>query len=68
MENTYRVSHTAYPDGSIIRHIAGMNKPEALNIGDILKHSLFKAAKHAKKRLSSENKFDNRIFNLYALR
>lgn len=65
MENTYRVSHTAYPDGTIVRHIAGMNKPEVQNIGEILKHSLAKAARQAKK--FGNEKFDKRIFGSYAV-
>jgi hypothetical protein len=42
MENRYKISHTAFPDGSIIKYLYGMDKPEIKNLGDIMKTSLFK--------------------------
>jgi hypothetical protein len=44
MENIYKVSHTAFPDGSIINYKDGMSKPEISNFGNVIKKSLFKAA------------------------
>lgn len=43
MEDRYKISHTAFPDGSIIKYLYGMDKPEIKNLGDIMKTSLFKA-------------------------
>lgn len=43
MEDRYKISHTAFPDGSIIQYMYGMEKPEIKNLGDIMKTSLFKA-------------------------
>jgi hypothetical protein len=44
MENVYKISHTAFPDGSVIKYPEGMNKPEILNFGNVIKKSLFNAA------------------------
>jgi hypothetical protein len=50
MENVYKVSHTAFPDGSIMKYKEGMIKPEISNFGNVIKKSLFKAAKQKRQR------------------
>jgi hypothetical protein len=53
MENMYKVSHTAFPDGSIIKYTNGMNKPDILNFGDVIKKSVFNAVKQNRKKTTS---------------
>ena len=43
MEHRYKISHTAFPDGSIVQYMYGMEKPEIKNLGEIMKTSIFKA-------------------------
>jgi len=38
------VSHTAYPNGEIVKHLFGMPKPEVICYGEIMKKAAFKSA------------------------
>jgi len=49
MENIYKISHTAYPDGSIVSYSDGMNKPSILNLGEVMKKSVFTAVQQNRK-------------------
>lgn len=48
MENI-KISHTALPDGSIIKYSNGMDKPKILNLGNVMKKSLFNAVQQKRK-------------------
>jgi hypothetical protein len=57
MENTFKISHTAFPDGTIIRYTDGMENntnPEPLNIGNVIMNAVKENRKRATAVMNSK--------------
>lgn len=50
MENTYKVSHTAFPDGSMVKYLNGMKKPETADFSHVIKKALLNAIRQNHKK------------------